>query len=94
MRTTGVLLMGIGMSLVFPVFGLIAVQRVNIANRGITMAAYNVFFDIGEGFAAPAVGLKAAWGSYRNIYAVAAATATLSTILAYQELKHKVKDRN
>ncbi|WP_183568386.1 MFS transporter [Mucilaginibacter sp. SP1R1] len=46
-------LTGIGMSLVFPSFGIIAVKRVAAENRGMAMAAYNAFFDLGMGLTAP-----------------------------------------
>ena len=84
---TGALLTGLGMSLVFPSFGLIAVNRVSALNRGMAMAAYNAFFDIGVGVTAPLAGFIARDGSYDNIYALGAVAAAISAILAYTELK-------
>ncbi|RZK39186.1 MAG: MFS transporter, partial [Hymenobacter sp.] len=65
-------LTGIGMSLVFPSFGLMAVKKVSAENRGMAMAAYNAFFDLGMGLTAPIAGLVAGAGNYSNIYALGA----------------------
>jgi len=80
-------LTGIGMSLVFPSFGLIAVKKVSAENRGMAMAAYNAFFDLGMGLTAPIAGLVAGSGNYGNIYVLGAIAAALSALLAYFEYK-------
>ncbi|SEN65076.1 Predicted arabinose efflux permease, MFS family [Mucilaginibacter gossypiicola] len=80
-------LTGIGMSLVFPSFGTIAVKRVSAENRGMAMAAYNAFFDLGIGLTAPIAGLIAGKGHYSNIYLLGALTAAVSALLAYLEYK-------
>ena len=80
-------LTGIGMSLVFPSFGIIAVKKVSAANRGMAMAAYNAFFDLGMGLTAPIAGLIAGAGNYSNIYMLGALAAVLSGFMAYAEFK-------
>jgi MFS family permease len=80
-------LTGIGMSLVFPSFGLIAVKKVSAENRGMAMAAYNAFFDLGMGITAPLAGIISGAGNYSNIYIFGALAATLSMVLAYFEYK-------
>ncbi|CAM4037430.1 Predicted arabinose efflux permease, MFS family [Pedobacter westerhofensis] len=85
-------LTGIGMSLVFPSFGLIAVKKVTAENRGMAMAAYNAFFDLGVGLTAPVAGLVAGTGNYSNIYLLGAAAAVLSALLAYFEYKKGVTE--
>jgi MFS family permease len=80
-------LTGIGMSLVFPSFGIIAVKKVAAANRGMAMAAYNAFFDLGMGLTAPIAGLVAGAGNYSNIYILGALAAAVSAVMAYLEYK-------
>lgn len=91
MGITGSLLTGLGMSLVFPSFGLIAVNHVDPSNRGMAIAAYNAFFDIGVGLTAPVAGLVARNGGYNNIYIMGAVAAVISATLAYAELKKQKK---
>lgn len=83
-------LTGIGMSLVFPSFGLMAVKKVTTENRGMAMAAYNAFFDLGVGLTAPVAGLVAGSGNYSNIYILGALAAALSAVLAWFEYKKDV----
>lgn len=82
-------LTGIGMSLVFPSFGIIAVKKVSAANRGMAMAAYNAFFDLGMGLTAPIAGLIAGAGNYSNIYILGALAAVASAAMAYAEFKRE-----
>lgn len=82
-------LTGIGMSLVFPSFGIIAVKKVSAANRGMAMAAYNAFFDLGMGLTAPIAGLIAGAGNYSNIYILGAIAAVASAAMAYAEFKRE-----
>jgi predicted MFS family arabinose efflux permease len=75
------------MSLVFPSFGIIAVKKVAEANRGMAMAAYNAFFDLGTDLTAPIAGLVAGAGNYSNIYILGAFVAAISAVLAFLEYK-------
>ena len=84
---TGAVLTGCGMSLVFPSFGQVAVKRVSLSNRGMAMAAYNAFFDLGMGLTAPVAGLIAGGIHYDNIYLFGAIAALVGLLLAYMEYK-------
>ncbi|MFI5157374.1 MAG: MFS transporter, partial [Sphingobacteriales bacterium] len=75
-------LTGIGMSLVFPSFGVMALKNVLAENRGIAIAAYNAFFDLGIGLTAPLAGLIAEGGNYSEIYLFGAIAAGISIMLA------------
>jgi MFS family permease len=83
----GAVLTGVGMSLVFPSFGQIAVRRVPAANRGMAMAAYNAFFDLGMGLTAPVAGLIAGGVHYDQIYLFGALAAAGGFSLAYLEYR-------
>jgi len=78
-------LTGIGMSLVFPSFGVMALKNVLAENRGIAIAAYNAFFDLGIGLTAPLAGLIAEGGNYSEIYLFGAIAAGISIMLASLE---------
>lgn len=85
----GAVLTGVGMSLVFPSFGQIAVRRVPAANRGMAMAAYNAFFDLGMGLTAPVAGLIAGGVHYNQIYLFGAVAAAAGFSLAYLEYRQQ-----
>jgi MFS family permease len=91
---TGAFLTGVGMSLVFPSFGLIAVKKVTAENRGMAMAAYNAFFDLGMGLTAPVAGVIAGAGSYNSIYIFGAIAALVSLLLAtWEHIKERAKKK-
>jgi MFS family permease len=85
---TGAGLTGLGMSLVFPSFGLIAVNKADTENRGMAVAAYNAFFDIGVAVAAPLAGLIAGREHYNLVYLAGALAALISAGLAFSEYRH------
>lgn len=85
----GAVLTGVGMSLVFPAFGQIAVRRVPAANRGMAIAAYNAFFDLGMGLTAPVAGLIAGGVHYQYIYLFGALAAGAGFSLAYSEYRQE-----
>jgi MFS family permease len=85
-------LTGLGMSLVFPSFGILAVKKVSAASRGMAMAAYNAFFDLGMGLTAPVAGLIAGDGNYSKIYILGALAAILSATVAFLEYKKETTD--
>lgn len=82
---TGAVLTGCGMSLVFPSFGQIAIKNVSPENRGMSMAAYNAFFDLGMGIAAPISGLIAGGTHYEYIYLLGGIAAIIGLALALRE---------
>ena len=83
----GAALTGTGMSLIFPSLGQLAVKKVAPANRGMAVAAYNAFFDLGLGLTAPLAGLIAGQSHYQNVYLFGTLAAVASTILVYREYK-------
>lgn len=83
----GAALTGLGMSLIFPSLGQMAVKKVAPANRGMAVAAYNAFFDLGLGITAPLAGLIAGQSHYQNVYLFGALAAVASAILIYREFK-------
>lgn len=82
----GAILTGCGMSLVFPSFGQLAIKPISSSNRGMAMAAYNAFFDLGMGITAPLAGLIAGGAQYEYIYLFGAIAAGVGLLVAYQEL--------
>ncbi|SFE83782.1 MFS transporter [Spirosoma endophyticum] len=82
----GAILTGCGMSLVFPSFGQLAIKAISPSNRGMAMAAYNAFFDLGMGLTAPLAGLIAGGVHYEYIYLFGAVAAIVGLVIAYQEL--------
>ncbi|OOQ61723.1 MFS transporter [Mucilaginibacter pedocola] len=81
----GAVLTGCGMSLVFPSFGQLAIKNVSVANRGMAMAAYNAFFDLGMGITAPIAGLIAGGTHYEYIYLLGGIAAITGLLLAVRE---------
>ncbi|QJD97322.1 arabinose transporter [Mucilaginibacter robiniae] len=84
MAIIGALLTGAGMSLVFPSFGQMAIKGVSPANRGMAMAAYNAFFDLGMGLTAPVAGLVSKGEHYDRIYLLGSVAAVIGLSLALQ----------
>ncbi|WP_345949146.1 MFS transporter [Mucilaginibacter sp. PAMB04274] len=81
----GAILTGCGMSLVFPSFGQLAIKKVSADNRGMAMAAYNAFFDLGMGVTAPIAGLIAGGVHYEYIYLLGGIAAIIGMVLATRE---------
>ncbi len=82
----GSILTGCGMSLIFPSFGKIAIRSIPTENRGMAMAAYNAFFDLGMGLTAPIAGLVAGGVHYEYIYLFGALAACIGLLIAILEL--------
>jgi MFS family permease len=78
----GAVLTGCGMSLVFPSFGQLAIKHVSPDNRGMAMAAYNAFFDLGMGLTAPIAGIIAGGTHYESIYLFGGIAAIIGLVLA------------
>lgn len=75
-------LTGLGFSLAFPSFGVEAVRRVPPQNRGVALGAYTACFDLTMGVGVPALGLVVGAFGYGAAFAVGAAAATGSLIIA------------
>jgi predicted MFS family arabinose efflux permease len=86
----GAAITGMGMSLIFPSLGQLAVKKAEPANRGMAIAAYNAFFDLGMGVTGPLCGLIAGSSHYQYVYLLGAFAAAASIILVYWELRKSV----
>lgn len=80
----GAVLTGCGMSLVFPSFGQLAIKNIPPANRGMAIAAYNAFFDLGMGITAPIAGFIAGGTHYEYIYLLGGIAAIIGIMLAFK----------
>jgi len=89
----GAAITGMGMSLIFPSLGQLAVKKVEPANRGMAIAAYNAFFDLGMGITAPLAGLIAGKSHYQYVYILGALAAIASIMLVYWEQRKSVKQK-
>jgi len=78
-------LMGTGMSLLFPSLALLVVGRVPDERRGAAMGAFTAFFDLGVGLGAPFAGLVAslAGGQYAVAFYVAGACCVGGAFLGW-----------
>jgi MFS family permease len=91
---TGILgagITGIGMSLVFPSLGKLAINNVKSEHQGTAIAAYNMFFDLGMGLTPSIAGIIAKMTDYSNIYLFGALTTALSALIIYvdrETVKH------
>jgi MFS family permease len=82
----GGLVIGAGLSLLFPSLALIVINRAPDAQRGAALGAFTSFWDVGIAVGAPAAGLIASLSSYADIYYVMAACSVGSALLAAPEL--------
>ena len=77
----GAALTGAGFALVFPALGVVAVRRVDGANRGAALGAYSLFADLALGASGPMGGLVAEHAGYGAIFLVAAAASLVALVL-------------
>jgi len=77
------LLMGIGYGALFSCFQALTVKLSPIHRRGIAMATFLLFFDLGYGFGSYFMGLVASIVNYSMMYAVAGIITLLSTTFYY-----------
>lgn len=82
----GGLVIGGGLSLLFPSLAVIVINTAPDAQRGAALGAFTSFWDIGIAVGAPAAGLIASITSYADIYYVMAVAAVGSALLAVPEL--------
>jgi MFS family permease len=76
MALLGAVVMGTGMSLLFPSLALLVTRRVDDARRGAALGSFTAFFDLGVGLGAPFAGIIASLGAGEN-YAAAFYAAAL-----------------
>jgi predicted MFS family arabinose efflux permease len=86
----GAALTGLGYALVYPGFGVEAVQRAPAENRGLATGAYTAFLDLALGVAGPTLGLVASYVGLSAVFLVStvvvlgAATVAMSLVRATQ----------
>lgn len=77
----GAMAMGAAFSLLFPALSLLAVNRVVAERRGAAMGTFTASFDLGMLVGSPAVGAAAALGGYSAAFYLACGCAVASAIL-------------
>ncbi|WP_079964069.1 MFS transporter, partial [Salmonella enterica] len=80
MAKIGVLLTGMGFSLVFPALGVVAVKAVPPQNQGAALATYTVFMDMSLGVTGPLAGLVMTWAGVPVIYLAAAGLVAMALL--------------
>lgn len=80
---------GLGYSLVYPGFGLVAVHSTSSENYGLAMGTYTAFLDMSLGLAGPALGLVAAHAGLGSVFLVSAMVVFCATPIAMYLLKAK-----
>jgi MFS family permease len=78
----GGLVIGAGLSLLFPSLALIVINRTPDSQRGAALGAFTSFWDVGIAVGAPAAGAIASLTNYTDIYYVMAACAIAAAVLA------------
>jgi MFS family permease len=78
----GGLVMGAGLSLLFPSLALIVINRTDKSQQGAALGAFTSFWDLGIAVGAPVAGLIASASGYPAIYYVMAGCAVASAILS------------
>jgi MFS family permease len=78
----GGLVIGAGLSLLFPSLALLVINRAEPSQRGAALGAFTSFWDVGIAVGAPLAGLIASLTNYTDIYYVMAACAVASALLA------------
>ena len=82
----GGLVIGAGLSLLFPSLALLVINRAPDAQRGAALGAFTSFWDVGIAVGAPASGLIASLTNYADISYVMAVCSVGSALLAAPEL--------
>jgi MFS family permease len=78
----GGLVIGAGLSLLFPSLAILVINRAPDSQRGAALGAFTSFWDLGIAVGAPASGAIASLTNYTDIYYVMAACAVISAVLA------------
>ena len=78
----GGLVIGAGLSLLFPSLALVVINRAHPSQQGAALGAFTSFWDIGIAVGAPLAGLIASIADYTAIYYVMAACAVTSAALS------------
>ncbi|MDQ2876994.1 MAG: MFS transporter, partial [Actinomycetota bacterium] len=78
----GGLVMGAGLSLLFPALALIVINRTDQAQQGAALGAFTSFWDLGIAVGAPVAGLIASLAGYPAIYFVMTGCAIASAAMS------------
>ncbi|PRY02511.1 MFS transporter [Allonocardiopsis opalescens] len=81
----GGLVMGAGLSLLFPALALVVLNRTDSSRQGAALGAFTSFWDIGLAAGAPAAGYVALVADYRTAYLVMLVCALASAGLVWLE---------
>jgi MFS family permease len=79
----GGLVIGAGLSLLFPSLALLVINRTDKSQQGAALGAFTSFWDVGIAVGAPLAGVIASISSYTAIYYVAAGCAVASALLSF-----------
>lgn len=82
----GGLVIGAGLSLLFPSLAILVINRAPESQRGAALGAFTSFWDLGIAVGAPASGAIASLTNYTDIYYVMAACAVISALLAAPDM--------
>ncbi|MCM2972630.1 MFS transporter [Larsenimonas suaedae] len=77
----GATLTGLGVSLIYPALGVVAVAKISASNRSAALGAYSVFLDAAVGVTGPAAGVIAGYFGYSAIFLAAALGSLFGLVL-------------
>ncbi|MCD1116636.1 MFS transporter [Chryseobacterium turcicum] len=83
MALVGAGVTGLGFSLIFPAFGIMAIKSVSPSSQGSALAGYGLFIDISLGVAGPIIGSVADFFGMQFIFPFSAAMVFIGLGLAY-----------
>jgi predicted MFS family arabinose efflux permease len=79
----GGLVMGAGLSLLFPALALLVINRTDPSQQGAALGGFTSFWDIGLAVGGPFAGLIANMSGYPAVYYVMMACAVASALLSW-----------
>ncbi len=82
----GTTITGLGLSLIFPSFGVEALKLMPVSNRGAGIGVYTVFLDLSLGAIGPSAGILIGRYGYASVYLLAAACAAAGLALTLRLL--------
>lgn len=85
---TGAILTGFGYSLVYPGFGVEAVRRVPVQNRGLAMGTYTAFLDLALGVTSPILGFLAGHAGMGRVFLASAVVVFCASGIAIWLRRH------
>jgi MFS family permease len=78
----GGLVMGSGLSLLFPALALVVINRTEAANQGAALGAFTSFWDVGVAVGGPLAGLVANVANYPAVFYVMMVCAIVSAAMS------------